>query len=79
MTNEGDLAAALEAARRPDGSTVVDMSGVVFLDSSALRAIVRFHTGGNELVVLHPSPPVVRLFELTGLDTVVTLIVTDPR
>jgi len=79
MSNEYELAAALEMAPRPSGATVVDMSGVSFMDSSALHAFVRFHTEGNVLVVHHPSPSVVRLLELTSLDRVFSIELADPR
>ncbi len=79
LSNERALAAALETARRPDDSTVVEMSGVSFVDSSALRAFVAFHTSGNDLTVRNPSPQVVRLLELAALDGVFTIETVDPR
>jgi anti-sigma B factor antagonist len=79
MTNEYELSAALEMARRSDGATVVDMSGVSFMDSSALRAFVGYHASGNVLVVRHPSPTVARLFALTGVDEVFTIEPAEPR
>lgn len=79
MSNEPELAAAFETARRPEGAVVVDMSGVSFIDSSALRALVRFHTAGEGLVVRHPSAPVSRLLQLTKLDEVLTVELPAPR
>jgi anti-sigma B factor antagonist len=79
MSNEDELEAAFETARRLYGLTVVDMSGVSFIDSSALRAFVRFHSGGNDLIVRDPSPPVARLLELTMLDQLLTIEPTKPR
>ncbi|HMJ77526.1 MAG TPA: STAS domain-containing protein [Iamia sp.] len=50
---------------------VLDMAGVAFCDSSALRVFVdaqrRSSAGGRTLEITHPSTPVRNLFEVSGL------------
>ncbi len=50
---------------------VLDMAGVAFCDSSALRVFVeaqrRSAAGGRTLEIAHPSAPVRNLFEVSGL------------
>ena len=57
------------------GRLVLDLSGVEFMDSTGVNAIVaiarrrsRERLGAVEL--MNPPPPVIRLFEITGLDRV---------
>lgn len=59
----------------PDGSRAslrVDLSRVTFMDSTGLRVIIRadneLTAAGRQLVLVAPSVPVSRLFELTALD-----------
>ena len=58
-------------AERPR-AVVLDMTAVEFVDSSALRALLRarqwFAADGVELVLAGVAPPVRRLFEITGTD-----------
>lgn len=53
---------------------VVDLTGVSFIDSSALGALVAAHRRarglGGSLSVAGIQPPVARILELTGLDRV---------
>lgn len=66
-----DLAAALEALGQA-ADVVVDLSGVVFIDSSGLRALISAHTAldehGQRLVLVAPSRAASRLFEISGLN-----------
>lgn len=54
------------------GSVVLDMSGVTFVDSSALQALIEFHQRfgekGGALVIASPSAALVRLLDISGLD-----------
>ncbi|WP_258566040.1 STAS domain-containing protein [Streptomyces parvulus] len=53
---------------RPD-TTVVDLSGLVFGDSSTLNALIRAHHRLPALVIAGPLRPTVRrLFTLSGLE-----------
>ena len=61
---------AIERAARTNGTVVVDMSGVAFMDSTALSALVRSKDGlqeqGISLRLAAPSKPVERIFSVTG-------------
>jgi anti-anti-sigma factor len=49
----------------------IDLSGVTFLDSSALNALIAIHNAGAEQVVLvSPSKPALRILQLTALDRI---------
>ncbi len=65
---EALLARLDEGARR----TVVDFTGVRFVDSSGLNALVvadkRYRSTAAELWLVIDDPKLVRLFEITGLD-----------
>lgn len=50
----------------------LDLSGVSFIDSTGIRVVVtadnRLREQDHRLVVVHPSPSVLRLLQLTSLD-----------
>jgi anti-sigma B factor antagonist len=87
LDGELDLAAApalreqLDAARvsAPRG-VVLDMTAVTFLDSSALREVLRaeeaLRADGASLVLAAVRPPVARLLELTRTTNLVTAVPT---
>lgn len=56
---------------------VIDLSGVTFLDSTALGVLIgafkRARERDGELRVVKPSPIVSRIFEITALDSVLPL------
>ena len=56
----------------------VDLSGVTFIDSSALSVLVRTHeraqNKGHRMQLLRPSPACTKVFTLTGLDRVFDLL-----
>ena len=56
----------------------LDASALDFCDSAGLGALVTMHRTllriGGTLVIRHPRGPVSRLFALTGLDTVLTVV-----
>ncbi|WP_032918388.1 STAS domain-containing protein [Streptomyces rimosus] len=84
-----DTVAPLEAALReagaghrdgagPDGGAarpvVVDLSEVDFADSTTVNVLLQQHAAlGSRLRLAAPSPGLLRLFELTGLDGVLPL------
>jgi anti-sigma B factor antagonist len=65
--------------REPD-CFVIDLAAVTFLDSSALSAIVavrkRQREHGGEVAVVNAAPRLVKIFQMTGLEAVVTI---NPR
>jgi anti-sigma B factor antagonist len=60
-----------EAVQERSGEVVADLSGVTFIDSTALRSFVRTHNElsgvGGRLTIVDPSPAVARVLELAGL------------
>ncbi len=62
---------AIERAAQTNGAVVVDMSGVEFMDSTALSALMRskdsLQEQGTSLRLAAPSQAVERIFSVTGL------------
>jgi anti-anti-sigma factor len=52
-------------------SLEIDLSGVDFVDSSGLRALIEAHqlfeSSGRSLMLVRPSPIVARLFDISGV------------
>jgi anti-sigma B factor antagonist len=67
----GQITAAL--ARSP-GTVIADMTATTFCDSIGIRVLVLAHrqaaANGTELRLLQPSPRVLRVMELLGVDAV---------
>jgi anti-sigma B factor antagonist len=63
------LAAAM--AELPAGVVAVDVAGVSFMDSSGLRVLIeaatRARQGGGDLIIVHSTPGIARLVEISGL------------
>ena len=66
-----------EVADLAEPCLVLDLTAVAFLDSTALGSIVgavrRIRETGGELSVVLPSSPARRIFEITGLDTILSV------
>ena len=62
---------------RGEATIVLDLLGVTFLDSTALGVIVgalkRCRDLGGDLQVVVSDPRIVKIFEITGLTSVITL------
>ncbi|MFP5487104.1 MAG: STAS domain-containing protein [Acidimicrobiia bacterium] len=60
------------ALRTTTGDVEIDLSGVDFVDSSGLRVLIETHQllegRGDVLTLAHPSPAVLRMFELSAVD-----------
>jgi anti-sigma B factor antagonist len=60
---------------------VVDMSGVEFCDSTGMNVLLAAHRRareqGGDLELAAPRPPIRKILEVTGLETVFTVL-TDP-
>ncbi len=63
------LAAAM--TELPTGVVTVDVAGVSFMDSSGLRVLIeaasRAREGSGDLVIVHSTPGIARLVEISGL------------
>jgi anti-anti-sigma factor len=68
MDTAGQL---VDAITTVTGTTVVDLSGVTFIDSTGLQGLLRAQREarqlGNDLILRHPSKAARRVLELTGL------------
>jgi len=79
MATAPQLRDTLLAAIANDGAhaVVADLSAVSFIDSSGLHVIMSAHNAardaGSEFIVRAPSPNVVRVIELVGLDEWLTV------
>jgi anti-sigma B factor antagonist len=72
-----EFRSAFEGTAEPWKRAVVNMHDVVFMDSSGLQELLRINNRARErdreVVIARPSVPVVRLLELTGLETHFTI------
>jgi anti-anti-sigma factor len=77
MGSIGDFREAVEGADEPWQRAEIDLRDVVFMDSSGLQELVRLnnraHERNLEVVLTSPSAPVMRLLELTGLESHFTI------
>jgi anti-sigma B factor antagonist len=76
ITNAEALRSALlQAAADGHGTLVVDMTRTRFCDSSGLHVLIAAHrragAEGREMLLVIPSTAVLRVFALTGMDTVI--------
>jgi anti-sigma B factor antagonist len=73
-TNAQDLRSAILAAlgTGPD-RLIVDLGGTEFCDSTGLNVLVRAHKrleeAGGELLLVATEPTLLRIFKVTGMDT----------
>jgi anti-anti-sigma factor len=78
VTSE-ELRQVLEAAVRVNPHVEVDLTGLTFIDSSGLSALVEGHRAardaGGTVVLRHPTPMLRRLLDITRLDSL--LVVDD--
>jgi anti-sigma B factor antagonist len=72
---EDELASLRRSSPR---ELVVDLSDVTFLDSTGLHVLVRLHAAAQEerfqLSIVRGGDAVERVFEVTGLDSVLPLV-----
>lgn len=76
ITNAEALRSALlNAAANGHGTLVVDMTRTRFCDSSGLHALIAAHrraeAQGREVLLVIPGTTVLRVFALTGMDTLI--------
>ena len=70
------FSAAVERAKAERGEVLLDLTQVTFLDSTVLGSIVglvrRVREADGELGVVLPRGTALRIFQITGLDTILT-------
>lgn len=73
ISTSPDFEQALRELETEGNTVVIDLSGLSFLDSTGLRAILRsdsrLRSAGKSLQLVPGSGPVRRVFRLTGLDS----------
>jgi anti-sigma B factor antagonist len=84
LYSAGDFATALEDAATSAPHLVVDLTGVRFMDSTGLRALLqaqrRSDDAGSRLeLAVDPSGPVARLLELAGVSDLFEVTKTRPE
>lgn len=71
------LALALSDACASGFDTVLDLSGVEFMDAIGLRHIEQaaemLHARGHSLQIVHPTAPVQRLFTAASMDDMLSV------
>ena len=79
LINLFDLQAQLRTGELPK-VTILDLSGVPYMDSAGMGAIVNYYVHcqnrGVKLIVAAVSPRVMELFKMTKVDTVISLTAT---
>ncbi len=78
MSNVERLREAIRAATAPEG-LVLDLSELRFMDSAGLQLILgvadRLESGS--IVIRRPTPAVRKLFTITGLDRMPTIVIDE--
>jgi anti-sigma B factor antagonist len=73
---QADLAAVIDGAA-PATRVVIDMSGVEFCDSTGMNALLgalrQVRERGGELELAAPRPAIMKILQVTGLDSVFTI------
>ncbi len=84
ITNAEPLREALlKAAANGHDTLVVDMTRTQFCDSSGLHTLIAAHkraeAEGREVLLVIPSPTVLRVFVLTGMDRMIPNVTSLPE
>jgi anti-sigma B factor antagonist len=66
LSTAGQVEQAIAEVAARGGRVVVDLSGVAFIDSSGVTALLR-SAKGNDLLLRHPSPAVTEVLAMAGL------------
>jgi anti-sigma B factor antagonist len=81
MASATQLNNVLEHVATLHGVVRLDCAGVTFMDSSGLHVLAlaarTCNLSHGEVIIHNPSAPVRRLLQLTRMDAVVTVVVTD--
>ena len=71
---KGKASVGYEALGGAPEQLVIDLSGCTFLDSAGIRTLVgaaRDRAGTSRLRIVTADPGIVRLLEITGVDTLI--------
>ena len=81
QSREALLTAGRAALQNKTQALVVELSDVTFLDSTGIGALVELgrdaEDAETQFVVSDPSPRVMRILEMTGLDSAWPIEITD--
>ena len=73
-----ELEAAVRTLPEPVDSFDIDLSKLDYVSSAGLRVLVTTqklaHSRGGDLRLLHPTPNVQDVFEMTGLSEIMTVV-----
>jgi anti-anti-sigma factor len=79
---DGLRAALLHSAACGHATVVADLTDTKFCDTSGLHVLVRAHkralAEGGELRLVIPQAPVLRIFTITGVDSVIPIYASLP-
>ncbi len=79
ISNVGELEAALSSILpEPSRKLIFDLSGLQFMDSAGIGALLRSASQVQSVQLRDPSPAVRRVVELTGLDHVLSIEPIEP-
>jgi anti-sigma B factor antagonist len=73
-----DLQVVLDAATQGAGDVVLELTGLTFMDSSGLHALLRAAEqleGRGRLVLHHPTGPVRRVLDISGIARICAVVV----
>jgi len=75
--------AVLKAAPKVKAELCIDLSGVPYMDSSGVATLVEglkaSKAKNTEFVLVAPSPPVLKVWQLARLDTIFTIRLAEPE
>ncbi|MEU6849604.1 STAS domain-containing protein [Actinacidiphila alni] len=74
-SNLGPLDVELQAAAETASGVILDISAVTFADSTFLNLLIRTHQH-TDLRIVGLRPPLDRLFQLVGVDTLLRIFPT---
>ncbi|HLW59644.1 MAG TPA: STAS domain-containing protein [bacterium] len=71
------------AAGSPRPLFVVNLARVAYIDSTALKVLTDHHRrareAGGELAIIAPQPTIAKIFRITGLDKVLSVVASEPE
>ena len=76
LRNLFDFQAQLRDLQPPPPVTILDLTGVPYMDSAGMGAVINPHVHcqgkGAKLIITGVSPRILELFKMTRVDTVIT-------